>query len=398
MIELLFLLLPVAAFYGWYMGYHAAQKSDENRSSGNIRNLTRGLNYFFNHDRKKAADELISFYDSQSNHSFEENLALGNLYRERGEMERAINFHNSIMTMEGLSSNERSLALLELARDFIQSGLLDKAEEILRELISYDAEKARACELLVKIYDQEKEWQKALDTIKCFRSIFRESANIRIKEAEYLCELGNDAFSVKQEDQALEYFKKAAQVNKTSVRAYLNIAKINIEKKHFPEAMQAMDAIAEADSRMISLCVKLLGKCFPEENGSQGELEVLERWLQISGSESVALRMAELLAAVRSVDDAEEFIIRYLKKNSSIRMFSLLMDFRLDTLDSQSQQKLQVFKSLIDAHQINASRFVCRHCGFKSQMLFWKCPSCHKWETMLPNASIDLSQGSLPPA
>ncbi len=398
MIELLFLLLPVAAFYGWYMGYHAALRNSENRNSGKIRNLTRGLNFFFNHDRKKAADELISFYDSQSNHSFEENLALGNLYRERGELERAINFHNNIMIMEGLSSDERACALLELARDFIQSGLLDKAEEILKELISYDAEKARACELLVKLYDQEREWNKALDTIKCFRRIFRSSANIAVKEAEFFCELGNDAFSVKQEKEALEYFRKAIRVNGTCVRAYLNIAKINIEQNQFQEALTALNAIAEAEPRMISLCVKPLSRCFPGDTGSQEELLVLEKWLQCSGSEAVALRIATILCNIRGVSDSEEFIIRYLKKNSSIRMFSLLMDFRLESLDSQSQQKLQVFKSLIDAHQINSSRFVCRHCGFKSQMLFWKCPSCHKWETMQPNASVDVSQETLPPA
>ena len=397
MIELLFLLLPVAAFYGWYMGYHAALRNNENRNSGKIRNLTRGLNFFFNHDRKKAADELISFYDSQSNHSFEENLALGNLYRERGEMERAINFHNNIMTMEGLSSDERACALLELARDFIQSGLLDKAEEILKELISYDAEKSRACELLVKLYDQEKEWHKALDTIKSFRNIFRSAANISIKEAEYFCELGNDAFSVKQEKEALEYFKKAVQVNGTCVRAYLNIAEINIENRRFREALEALEAFSEAAPQMISLCVKLLARCFPEDSGAQ-ELEILEKWLQRSGSEAVALRIATIICNTRGVSDAEEFIIRYLKKYSSIRVFSLLMDLRLESLDSQSQQKLLVFKSLIDAQKINSSRFVCRHCGFKSQMLFWKCPSCHKWETMQPNASVDFSQESLPPA
>ena len=186
MFELLFLLLPVAVFYGYVMGSRQANKSQQSEKTRKIGFLTKGINYFLYRDKEKAVDEFIRYYDSDGEHSFEEGLALGTLLRERGDLEKAIRFHNNLLTTAKIEPVQRTAVLLELARDFMSSGLLDKAEDILRELISYNSAKKASVRLLVTLYEQEKEWQRAIDLIDSFKQFADEG--ILKRQSEFYCD------------------------------------------------------------------------------------------------------------------------------------------------------------------------------------------------------------------
>ncbi len=395
MLELLFLLLPVAAFYGWYMGQRSARNKNEVQKVGSLGNLIKGINYFLNHDRKKAADEFSNYYVSKTDHSFDESLVIGSIFREKGELEKAISFHNNIITMSGLTSQERSAALIELARDFIQAGLLDRAEAILKELITYIKDRKTPCRLLVEIYEQEKEWKKAIEAVNTFKSTFGDS--LKKEEAEFYCELGNESYSLKKIDEAQDLFKKALKINNKCVRARLNLAKIAIENKKFDAALYELNEIATTDKEMVSLCVKHLARCYQDDNDEEKHLEVLEKWLSVSCSEAVALAIVDILLKKDGTQSAEEFALRYLKTMSSISMFVKLFSYKLEQIEPSEREKLSVLKSLLEAQQVRTQKYVCHHCGFRSQVLFWQCPSCHNWETMKPNKSSNLSQEKITP-
>ncbi len=381
MLELLFLLLPVAAFYGYVMGMRYAKKSSESKEFSHIHNLVRGINYFLNRETDKASDELIKYLDTQGDHSFEESIALGNIIRERGDLDRAIKFHQGLMTKEGLKPTERSYALLELAKDFQRAGLLSKAEEILYELISYNSQKVAAALLLIDIYEQEKDWVKALKIIDTYRRFIADK--IKFKEAHFYCELANDEFIHKDYSKSIDLFKKALNTNDKCFRAYFSIAKIYIEQQKFTLALEFIQKANDADVTMQGLLVKHLKKCFADPNSSD-LIDILNKWLETSTSIEVVLALAEIYYRKQGKEVAEDFLMRILKVNPNIALFAQLLNYRLADLDSKGQERLAVLKSLIDMYQVKTPRFICCKCGFKSSILFWQCPSCHHWESMKP--------------
>lgn len=379
MFELLFLLLPVAVCYGYIMGRRSADKTRQTENTRKIDFLTRGINYFLSKDKEEAVNEFIRFYDSSSEHSFEESIALGSLLREKGELEKAIRFHNGLLTDENTEPARRSVVLLELARDFMNAGLLDKAEDILRELISYNTEKKAAVLLLVTIFEQEKEWQKAVDLIDAF-SRYKDEKLLK-RQAEYYCELGNELYARQNVSRAADFFKKAAAINPACVRAYLNAARIMIEAGQTGNAVACLRRGAEADPAMIPVLLNSLARCFGP--GREREhLEILNSWLALSESPELVIQMAELMLAVRSGEESGAFVTRLLKKSPSYELFSYALGRVYGELDPETREKFAALKAILDANLVNGSRFQCERCGFKSSMLFWQCPSCHGWESM----------------
>lgn len=392
MFELLFLLLPVAVFYGYVMGSRQANKSQQSEKTRKIGFLTKGINYFLYRDKEKAVDEFIRYYDSDGEHSFEEGLALGTLLRERGDLEKAIRFHNNLLTTAKIEPVQRTAVLLELARDFMSSGLLDKAEDILRELISYNSAKKASVRLLVTLYEQEKEWQRAIDLIDSFKQFADEG--ILKRQSEFYCELGNESYSRKNYAKANDYFKKASIVNKGCVRAYLNMAKIMIEIGQTKNALTYIQEAVKSDPEMIPICLKSLAKCFYPGQELQ-HLEVLNSWLQLSDSPQLVMAVADLIMANKTPEEAEAFVMRLLKKSPSFELFSYILGNLYEGLDPKNQERFAVLKSIMDAHLAGNYRYICKHCGFKSSVLFWQCPSCHRWEQMKPNQISEWGAGGV---
>lgn len=133
MLELLFLLLPIAAAYGWYMGRRGVRQDAQTKSHHFSRQYVAGLNFLLSDEPDKAVDLFIQLLEVDSE-TIETHLALGNLFRSRGEVDRAIRIHQNLVARPNLVWEQRHLAMLELARDFLAAGLLDRAEHMLLEL------------------------------------------------------------------------------------------------------------------------------------------------------------------------------------------------------------------------------------------------------------------------
>jgi hypothetical protein len=163
MIEyLLLLLLPVAVYFGWWLA-----RAIERRSSGKRKRLFsdqyfQGLNYLLNEQPDKAIQVFLELAEVNQE-TVETHMALGNLFRRRGEVDRAIRFHQNIIAKHGLQPEQRTQALLELGEDYMRAGLLDRAERLFSELIETDAHTPSALRSLLDIYQQEKDWDKALE-------------------------------------------------------------------------------------------------------------------------------------------------------------------------------------------------------------------------------------------
>src|SRR3972149_4520079 len=140
-------LLPVAAIISWWLGRLSVRKND----TGNLRRIHpeyfKGLNYVLNEQPDKAIEVFIKMLEVDSE-TVETHLALGNLFRRRGEVDRAIRIHQNLIARPTLSRDERSIAMLELGQDYMSAGLLDRAEALFKELVELDLHSLRALELL----------------------------------------------------------------------------------------------------------------------------------------------------------------------------------------------------------------------------------------------------------
>ena len=153
-------LLPVAAISGWYFGRHELRRSGA--GNGNMSpDYFKGLNYLLNDRPDKAIEVFIKVLETETE-TVETHLALGNLFRRRGEVDRAIHLHQNLVARPTLEFEQRAAALLELALDYMRSGLLDRAEGLFKELLASGAHQRQALGHLIDIYQQERDWDKAL--------------------------------------------------------------------------------------------------------------------------------------------------------------------------------------------------------------------------------------------
>lgn len=130
MLELLFLLLPIAAGYGWYMGNRSARQQRQKETNHLSRQYVAGLNLLLSDQSDKAVDHFIELLQVDSD-TIDTHLALGNLFRRRGEVDRAIKIHQNLIARPNLTIDQRNIALQQLAKDYMVSGILDRAEKYL---------------------------------------------------------------------------------------------------------------------------------------------------------------------------------------------------------------------------------------------------------------------------
>lgn len=160
MLELFFLLLPVAAFSGWYLG-RRSQTDPQSTSGGFLSSVYyMGLNYLLNDEPDKAVDAFIKMLEGSPD-SVETTLTLGSFFRRRGEVDRAILIHQNLIARPDLSRKQRNQALSELAQDYMRAGMYDRAESLLLEIIQFVDDQLETSLLhLMDIYEREKEWKR----------------------------------------------------------------------------------------------------------------------------------------------------------------------------------------------------------------------------------------------
>ena len=152
--DFLWLLLPLAAASGWLVGHFGMRRRESAAAADDLRsNYFKGINYLLNEQPDKAIEAFIKVLEVDSE-TVETHLALGNLYRRRGEVDRAIRIHQNLIARPNLESEQRSEALLELGHDYLSAGLLDRAENLLQELADSGDYRVQALRQLIDIYEQ----------------------------------------------------------------------------------------------------------------------------------------------------------------------------------------------------------------------------------------------------
>ncbi len=239
MIEWLFFLLPIAALSGWLTARNYYKKKlKPNNKVGPA--YFEGLNYLLNEQPDKAIDVFIRLLEVNSD-TVETHLALANLFRRRGETDRALRIHQNLIARPTLTLNQRTQALTELGLDYMHAGVLDRAESIFLELQQQSTPPKEADRQLLRIYQQQKNWPQAIQVAKQLNTPSQSDIDTLI--AQFYCELAtiekNTAPSA-----ANKYLKQALHYDPKCVRALLLEAEIAIAKNQYQSAINTLNLVA----------------------------------------------------------------------------------------------------------------------------------------------------------
>lgn len=384
MLELLFLLLPVAAFYGYFMGRGSARLRLINRKNKNSTAYLKGVEYLLSDNHEKAVDNFITYLNA-SDPTFETRLALGNLLRQRGDTEKAIALHEK-MAAEGGDEAEQELCRLELCRDCISAGVFDRAEELLKALVEIPRQRAEAARLLMKVYERESDYRAAIEVVNRYRDVLDDGVVLPL--ANYYCELGSAELDSGELSKARDCFQKALKAGSLSVRPHLMMAELCIREGKLKEAAGHVKDASAIDRRSGMLCLECLKRCF-RNKADPAYRFALEDLVHRTGSAMAMCELVRTVAESSGLSDAESLASDYLRSHPNLMLFSELIGLRSRSLPGAESQGVMQMKSIIDAQVLSSPRYVCTRCGFKSSVMFWQCPSCRRWESLSPREGID---------
>lgn len=380
-VETLLLLLPVAAFSGWLVGRRAHSTKTERGGTDIPSDYLKGMNYLLNEQPDKAIETFIQMLDVDSN-TVETHLALGGLFRRRGEVDRAIRIHQNLIARPTLNKDERNQALFELGQDYMSAGLLDRAEILLSQLIDSDPRHRSALKLLLDIYQQEKEWQNAIQVAKKYE--LRTGENLSSSIAQFYCELAEQVRAQDEPLRALKLLKKALVEERSCVRASLLEADIEIAVGNVKPALRAAQRVENQDADFIPEALPLIKRCYQTLGRMDEFMRYLQRLLADHSCIAVVLELALLIYDTQGEEAAEEFVTDFLKHTPSVFGIERLIDLNLERVKDEVKDKLLVLKKVTGDILKNKPIYQCNHCGFNGRTLYWQCPGCKCWNTVKP--------------
>lgn len=378
--ELLWLLLPIAAASGWLAAKRSVrrpEKSVEDRTPAYFK----GLNFLLNEQPDKAIDVFIKMLEVDSE-TVETHLALGNLFRRRGEVDRAIRIHQNLIARPTLNRDQRAQALLELGQDYMRAGLFDRAESLFRELSEMKMYQEQALQNLRVIYQQEKEWDRCLDMARELEQLSGES--LRIERSHYYCELAEEAIARKDTALASANLKKAQSSDGNCVRATLLQGQLEIADGACKAAIRTLQQVERQDDAYLSEALPKLLECYRQTGNRQELVSYLHQLFERNQGIGPALALADLVRADEGDQAALRFLCEYLQSHPDLEGLDRLVALNLSEGEKVGSETLKIIRELIGKLLEGRPAYQCCQCGFSAKTLHWQCPGCKSWSSIKP--------------
>jgi len=372
-----FFLLPIAALSGWLVARSHYKKSASKKSSSFNPGYFKGLNYLLNEQPDKAIDVFIHLLEVNSD-TVATHLALATLFRRRGETERAIRIHQNLIARPTLTSPQRDQVLMELGLDYMHAGVLDRAEHLFLELLTRPSPPMEVIDQLLRIYQQEKEWSKAIKMGK--RIYSQQQDKIGTLIAQFYCELAQQEFEQSQNN-IPGLIKQAHKYDPNCVRASLLEAKMHMDTDNYGKALKCLNYIEKQNPNYITEALPLLHCCYEKIN----DLHAYESWLKSvldrhPNMTSVRLMITTLIQQLHGSQAAQDYLHHQLESYPSVEGLHTLI-----SLGDQSNPILvPLIKNITNTLVSHGQRYTCCNCSFSGKAMHWHCPGCKQWGTIRP--------------
>ena len=373
------LVIPVAFALGW-MAARYDLKALLSESANLPRSYFRGLNFLLNEQPDKAIDAFIEVAKLDPE-TVELHFALGNLFRRRGETDRAIRVHQNLLSRTDLPANERNHALYELGQDYLKAGMLDRAEETFTALQTGDYAQG-AQRALLTIYGIEKDWDRSIETARHLETMGAGSFDLEI--AQFHCELAQEALQQNKPDEARRQLGLALKANAQNVRATILAGDVDAASGDFEAALGQWRRVETQNAAYLPLIAEKVMKAYTELGRADEGAELLTQWVDRYSSNDLLDAAFKHVAALRGADAAHALARTQMEKSPNLAGMTRLLEAQQATAEEPRRSELELMRALIQQRTKNLPRYTCQNCGFRARLFYWQCPGCSGWETYAP--------------
>lgn len=404
------IIIPVLFALGWVAGrVDFRQMLTETKTLPD--SYFKGLNFLLNEQPDRAIDAFIEVAKLDPE-TTELHFALGSLFRRRGEIERAIRVHQSLLSRSDLPIELTHKAQNNLAQDFMKAGLLDRAETVLIALLETPYA-VTAIKSLVRIYESGHEWDKAIQTVEKLQEMVDEPVP---QLAHYYCEQAHSAMNSKSPNLAmikdkLDLAQKSladtgnGQNNTTVARVLMLKAELEKLQSNHKQQLEYLTQILHLAPNYASLIAQDLLDCYQQNNNLDAGIDILMQHYKKHNSLDVFAVLFSALMQTNKINQARSFAYESMQTSPSLLGLQRVLKLEITYNDKQNSQDqennmadngkqseltafgfidLNTLNTIVSKHSNRLDRHLCQSCGFEARHYYWQCPGCNGWETYKP--------------
>ncbi|MBP3194811.1 MAG: lipopolysaccharide assembly protein LapB [Cardiobacteriaceae bacterium] len=372
----LILLLPVAAWSGWYVALRRESKDARLLQSRNA--YFESLTYLLNDQTDQAVDAFLNF-SAIDKQTFSNQLALGTLFRKRGELDRALLIHKQLGKIPELEEKQRNTVNFELAEDFLAAGMYLQAQDIFENLISTNLEanqKSQINQSLIRIYERTAQWQKAIDL---FSQNNQELGKLNL--AHYYCEIAEIFRKNKELSAAKTALSHAIVADGSLIRNYWIAAEIALENGEFISSIHNYQSIAERNAAFLPEIIQPMLACYQKIEREAEFFDWIFRQEEQHQNIRLTLALSDILEQNSRSHEAQDLIFNRTKTSNNPLLLNKFLQYQSDL--PQNALIISLTKKIRPR-----TSYQCCECGFLLQKMIWHCPACYAWSSFIPTLEI----------
>lgn len=371
----------IALLIGLLLGLRVRPAKKEKKKAAVSRgdkSFFKGIQYLLSDDHDQAIEEFTKSVQVNSD-TIETYVALGNLYRSKGDIDRAIRIRQNIILRPNIDQRIKIRAIFDLGRDYRKGGFLNRALKTFLEVARHDPSDVRTLKEIEKIYEELRDWQNAYETREKIARL--DKGDHQHILAHYLVETGK----VYQENgdmaRARSYFSKAISTDRRCVDAYLHLGDLHFSRQEYKKAISTWKKVVEITPQFTFLAYRRLEGAYSRMK----DLEPVGNFLkECSRSNSDAFTHMALARYLNNENDVEGALGEIEKALELDPSFWEARRFKGEILLKQGRQGdvIREYRDVIAHLNMPYLRFQCTQCGFEPAELQWKCPQCNQWDTI----------------
>lgn len=376
------LITPLFFAFGWFAG-RIDMKVVLKQAKLLPQRVFDGIDALVDNKTGIASDELKQLVE-QEPQLIDPQFSLGRLYRKRGENDLAIKLHTKLLASQYVLSNEvKDKIRLELAQDFQKAGLIDRAEAILIQLLNSNLYNQQALEMLLLIYQQDKNWGEAIETAK---KLARSDFSFHTEVAQFNCELAQESIIKSSFAKAQNFANIALETNRKCVRANILLGEVFYNLGNYTDAIQTWQTIEKQNYQYLPFIMDKMFDAYLQLNKVKECITLIKGYVTLYPK----LNMHDFVYQKLTSYDSHEATVEYLRTvmlhTPNAKIASLLIDARIGNLETQDGKRdAEQIKNILLKYDHKLSSYNCGCCNFKSKTFFWQCPACYSWESISPN-------------
>jgi len=386
--------LVMGGFAGRFLSYRKERKIRFLRRESD-KAFLKGIQYILSNDHDQAIEEFTKSVQINSD-TIETYVALGNLYRSKGDIDRALRIRQSIILRPNIDDVSKMRALIDLGLDYRKGGFMNRALDALNQALQKEPANLEALDVAEKIYEDLRDWENAYGTRQKIARVSK--GNHKHILAHYQAELGKESQEKGDFAKAKSCFQKSISIDDTCLDAHLHLGDLHFQRQDYKKAVSEWRKVVRIAPQFSFLAYRRLEGAYGEMKNLKPVEEFLKECAESSRDAFTHMALARYLFNERDYHGAVRELDSALALDPS---FWKARKFKGEILLKQGMrdEALRAYQDLIPRLNVPYLKFQCSNCGFRPGDLQWQCPQCRKWDTigLMDSKAVDEGSASAQP-